>query len=80
MDNGVLWLAFGIYGETRLWSASWSGETTRLQYAFAEFFGPTSKCSGSECLNEVFFTMPFVASVMYSFGAYLRGRRMKQVN
>ena len=72
---GALWLAFGIYDETRFWSAGWSTEKSRWQYALAEFFGPTSKCSGSECLGEVFFTMPFVASVMYSVGAYFRGLR-----
>ena len=77
---GVAWLAFGIYDETRFWSTSWSTEKTRWQYALAMFFGPTSKCGASECLGEVFFTMPFVASAMYSLGAYLWERRTNQVN
>ena len=78
---GVLWLAFGIFDESKFWSASWSPEKTYWQYALANFFGPSSKCGGSECLAEVLFTMPFVASVMYSVGAYLRARREeKQVN
>lgn len=77
---GALWLAFGIYDETRSWSASWSVEKTRWQYALAQFFGSTSRCSDSECLCEVFYTMPFVASIMYSVGAYLRARRLKKVN
>jgi len=72
---GLLWLSFGIYDETRFWSPSWSSEKTRLAFAFAEFFGPTSKCSDSECLDVVLFTCPFVASVTYSIGAYLRERK-----
>ncbi len=75
---GLLWLAFGIYDETKFWSASWSSEKTRAGYALAEFFGPASKCGDSECLCEVFYTMPFVASVMYSLGAYLWKRKGQQ--
>src|SRR6266404_2394155 len=39
---------------------------TRFAYLIANLFGPTDKCSGSECLSELIFTMPFTASVMYS--------------
>ena len=38
-------------------------------------FGPTLKCSNSECLGELFFTIPFTASVTYSLGAYIRRLR-----
>ncbi|MGB8987982.1 MAG: hypothetical protein WCC37_15385 [Candidatus Sulfotelmatobacter sp.] len=73
---GFLWLLFGICDETRSWSATWSPEKTRWGYTLANFFGPTLKCSGSECLDELFFTTPFTATVVYSIGAYVRKRRM----
>jgi hypothetical protein len=72
---GLLWMFFGIYDTTRYWSASWSVEKTRWGYVLANLFGPTLKCSGSECLGELFFTTPFTASVTYSIGAYIRKRR-----
>jgi hypothetical protein len=72
---GLLWLTFGIFDETKFWGPSWSSEKSRAGYVFAQFFGPTSKCSGSECLDELFYTMPFVASVMYSVGSYVRTRK-----
>ena len=77
---GFLWLAFGIYDETRFWNPSWSHEKTRWAFAFAEFLGPSSKCSDSECLGVVMFTWPLVTSVMYSIGASLRKRKAHPVN
>jgi hypothetical protein len=44
---GLLWLTFGIFDETKFWSPSWSSEKSRTGYAFAQFFGPSSKCGGS---------------------------------
>ena len=72
---GLAWMMFGIYDTTRYWSAGWSPEKTRWGYMLANLFGPTLKCSGSECLGEVFFTTPFTASITYSIGAYLAKRR-----
>ena len=72
---GLAWMLFGIYGTTRYWSASWSPEKTRWGYMLANLFGPTLKCSGSECMGELFFTTPFTASITYSIGAYVRKRR-----
>jgi hypothetical protein len=69
---GVLWLLVGIWDITRFWSASWSPEKTRWGYMLANLFGPSLKCSGTECLYELFYTTPFAASVMYSIGAYAR--------
>jgi hypothetical protein len=74
---GVLWLLVGVQELTSHWSANWSPEKTRWGYALANLFGPTLKCSGSECLYELFFTTPLAASVMYSIGAYLRERRLQ---
>ncbi len=72
---GLAWMVFGIYDMTRYWSASWSPEQTRWGYMLANLFGPTLKCSGSECMGELFFTTPFTASITYSIGAYVRKRR-----
>jgi hypothetical protein len=44
------------------------------------FFGPTLKCSGSECFCEVLFTTVFSATVGYSAAAAfgLRSHRKRQ--
>jgi|SRR5882672_3520764 len=42
---------------------------SRLDFITANFFGPTSKCSDTECLDELFVTTPFAATVGYSLGA-----------
>jgi hypothetical protein len=73
---GVLWLAYGIYDTARGWDPSWSHENTRWAYAYANLFAPPPRCSGSECLGEAIFTMPFTASVMYSIGAFIKLRRL----
>lgn len=72
---GLLWLIYGMYDSVGYWSASWSPEKTRWSYMLANLFGPTDKCSGSECIGELIFTTPFAASVMYSLAAYIRKRR-----
>jgi len=69
---GVLWLAFGIHDTARGWDPSWSHENTRWAYAYANLFAPPPRCSGTECLGEAIFTMPFTASVMYSTGAFIK--------
>lgn len=72
---GFLWLIYGMYDTVGYWGASWSPEKTRWSYMLANLFGPTYKCSGSECLGELLFTTPFAASVTYSIAAYIRRRR-----
>ena len=72
---GLLWLIYGMYDGLGYWSASWSPEKTRWSAMLAGLFGPTDKCSGSECLGELIFTTPFAASVTYSIAAYIRKRR-----
>lgn len=73
---GILWLLVGIWDVTRFWSASWSPEKTRWGYMLANLFGPTPRCSSTECLYELFYTTPFAASVMYSVGNFARQRRL----
>jgi hypothetical protein len=72
---GLIWLLIGVRELTSYWNASWSPEKTRWEYALANLFGPTLRCSGTECLYEFLFTTPFVASLTYSIGLYSRKRR-----
>jgi hypothetical protein len=77
---GLLWMMCGMFDSMNGWSASWSPEKTRWGYMLAELFGPTNKCSDSECLFELLFTTPFTASITYSIGAYIRKRQMRRKN
>jgi hypothetical protein len=63
----LVWLAYGAYEESSYWYNSLAA--SRLAYIADHFFGPTRKCSSSECLGEFFFTTPFAATVGYSLGA-----------
>ena len=73
---GLVWLLVGVHELSSHWSAWWSPEKTLRGYVLANLFGPTLKCSGSECLYEVVLTTPFAASIMYSIGAYIRQHRL----
>lgn len=64
---GLLWLLFGAYDESKYWANSFA--LSRLSYVMDNFFGPTLKCSGSECFAEVLFTTVFSATVGYSVAA-----------
>jgi len=69
---GLLWLAVGIWETSSGWSPAWSTEPNRWIYMAHSLFGKTAQCSGSECMSELVFTMPFIASVTYSLGAFVR--------
>jgi hypothetical protein len=74
---GLAWLIFGVYwDDLRLWNATWSTENGRIGSALGDFFGPTRKCGNMECLAEIVYPIPFIASVMYSIGAYRRRRQV----
>jgi hypothetical protein len=77
---GFVWLLFGMWDQTRYWSAGWSQQNTRFGYALAHLFGRSDKCSDSECIAELLFTTPFAASVMYSVAASLKERKVAQAN
>jgi hypothetical protein len=68
---GLLWLAGGFYDAAIGWKPMWSTQKSSWDYAMVELFGRTSACS-SECLRQVFFTIPFTASVTYSIGSIIR--------
>jgi hypothetical protein len=76
---GVLWLAYGIYDAARFWDPRFYLERSRWMYAYANLFTPPPRCSASECLGELIFTMPFTASVMYSIGAYIKIGRLAKI-
>jgi hypothetical protein len=67
---GFAWLAFGMNSDSRYWYND-PLAVSRSQYIRDNFFGPSLKCSGSECLGELIFTTPFAASVGYSIGAFM---------
>ena len=66
---GLVWLAFGINDESRFWHNSLY--SSRLSFILDNFFGSTTKCSGTECLCEFLFTTPAAATLGYSLGAVL---------
>jgi hypothetical protein len=64
---GLVWLTYGIYDESRFWHNTL--HSSRLSFILDDFFGPTSKCGGNECLGEFLFTTPAAATLGYSLGA-----------
>jgi hypothetical protein len=75
---GALWLVYGMYDSMSGWSASGYSEKTRWSYMLANLFGPSNKCSATECLGELLFTAPFTASLTYSIGAYIAKQQAKR--
>jgi hypothetical protein len=69
--GGLCWLAFNFYGSAKEWSPSWSSEKSGWAYAATKYFGRQSSCA-DECIGELFVTFPFVTSLTYSFGAFIR--------
>jgi hypothetical protein len=65
---GVSLLAFAIWDEGRWWDYTWVHESKR-QYLMDSFFGDARHCASSECVAQIFFTAPCVASIAYSIGA-----------
>jgi hypothetical protein len=73
---GAIFLFLIMRSEVSLYERS--GYYTNLahghywRYAFQKFFSSDDRtCSDSECLEKVLFTLPFLASVAYSIGAWL---------
>jgi hypothetical protein len=64
---GLVWLVYGAYDGSGYWYKG--AAHSRLDYVAANFFGPTTKCSNTECLYELFVTTPFPATVGYSLGS-----------
>jgi hypothetical protein len=75
---GFTWLIYGMHDFMREWSPTWSDAKTAWTYALTQLFGPDRLCSGSECLGRFLFAAPFVTSVMYSIGAFLKQYRDAQ--
>ena len=71
---GTVWFFCGVYELTRFWSPAWSHEKSAWDYAKGQLFGPNRVCGASECLYQLFFTVPFVLSLTYSIGAFVRAR------
>jgi hypothetical protein len=67
---GALWMSYGIYDAISTWSSEWSTHPTRWSDAKVNLF--TLDCESSECLGQLIFTIPFVAAIAYTLGAWLR--------
>jgi hypothetical protein len=67
---GSIWFFCGVHELTSSWSPSWSHERSAWEYAKTQLFSP--RCGDTECLYQLFYTVPLVASVMYSVGAVTR--------
>src|SRR5258708_2028530 len=63
----LAWLIYGIRDSAASYSEAWA-QQSRSAYIWDTFFG--THCGGSECLNELLFTAPFLSSVSYSITAY----------
>jgi hypothetical protein len=69
---GLFCLGLGVNDFQSGWDPVWSTQPSSWANAMANLFGPTSACSSTECLGELFITVPFTASVTYSLGAFVR--------
>lgn len=69
---GLLWLAFGAYEMLYvggvLQTGAWQGATPS-RFLFNNLFG--AKCGDTECLDQVFFTLPFISTALYSISAWV---------
>jgi len=74
---GLLVFCFGALELMRWWSPSWDYSPNRWQYAVRNLL--TSNCGSTECLDELFYTMPFVCSIAYSVASYYVLRRTRQL-
>jgi hypothetical protein len=72
---GTFWFLLGVNDLTRFWSPTRSHGKSAWDYAMSQLFGPNRLCATSECLYELFFTFPFVLSLTYSIGAFVRARQ-----
>ena len=72
----LAWLIYGIRDSAASYSEAWA-QQSRSAYIWDTFFG--THCGGSECLNELLFTAPFLSSVAYSITAYFASRNIRGV-
>jgi hypothetical protein len=68
----LAWLIYGISESAMSYSQAWAHQS-RSAYIWDNFFG--TRCSGSECLDELLFTTPFLSSVSYSITSYIVSSR-----
>jgi hypothetical protein len=67
---GFTWFFTGALELFNAWSPSWS-QQSRVNYLAGELFGTVAECGSTECLYELFYTWPFLATVGYAIGARL---------
>lgn len=64
----LAWLVYGIRDSAASYSQVWAHQS-RSAYIWDDFFG--THCGGSECLNKLLFTGPFLSAISYSITSYL---------
>lgn len=78
---GLLWFGFGVYDmlfvHGVLQTGAWAGSTP-FRYLLDNLFGGPSKCGDTECLYEVFLTMPLAISVAYSVASWITLRHARK--
>jgi hypothetical protein len=80
VPSKIAFIAWAAPGSFLLWSAwSWQRRMAVYDSTWDTYFG--RHCGGSECLYQLFLTVPFYSSIFYSIGAfskYIVARRTKQ--
>jgi hypothetical protein len=74
----LLYFVWNAHELAASWNPSWSSKT-RGQYVFDSLLGATSACSSSECLRELFVTMPLASSLGYAVGVAISRIRSYKV-
>lgn len=72
----LVWLVYGIQDATGSFSQAWANKSLSA-YIWDNFFG--THCGGTECLNEILFTAPFLSSISYSITAYFASQNIRDV-
>lgn len=62
---GVLWFSWAVFQLVH------EGPLPHAVFVFNNLMGPTDKCADSECLYELFYTMPLTCSIAYSVASWL---------
>ena len=73
----LAWLIYGISESATSYSQAWAHQS-RSAYIWDKFFG--TRCSGSECLDELLFTTPFLSSVSYSITSYFASLKARKLS
>jgi hypothetical protein len=71
---GLIWLLVAIRELTHSWDPRWAHTRTAWEYARSQLLPVPlyDNCGNTECLYQLLFAVPFIASVAYSAGGFAR--------